>query len=393
MCWKCKKTNKLESTKNGNELGGKNNKPLTESTNIDSSVNFVFGGVVIVMLLIVASSGLMFFKACSYEEKCSNLYDEWMKKRESIYSEAIPMDSVLSEIIAVNENQNPKGKNTNANAKKTGGADNYIIPLSEVLKIRESQKLLFKHQEQLTDDIRQETNNIINKMNGWLGFWMGVMAILGVFVPIALQFKLYRENRDNDARLRQEYQKELNRLRKQTIHSENKLETAQRTIQADIKAEFLNMETGINRQFSILKKDYQKEIDKMQSVKFAALIRSFHHIMDSPEIRTNGLRNQLLEENWKEIVNNVSRFIEYYADQTTDIGDAYDMSIILVQVASVLTSLRLLIPRRNRQLESLTMESYNIIQVLNTMPSDREAIMRRLNNYQESLSNLHPMSF
>lgn len=383
MCWKSK--NKLEFTKDVNVTGMHDNNTLPESTNIDSSVNFIFFVVVIVMLLIVASCGLMFFKACRYEAKYSNLYDEWRKKQELIYSEVIPKDSVLSEIIAIDENQRPKGENTKADVQITKKeVGKYLIPLSEVLKIRESQKLLFVRQDQLTDDIRQETNNIINKTNGWLGFWMGVMAILGVFVPIALQFKLYRENRDNDAKLIQRCYRELDYLRKY----EEKFEIAQKTAKAEIREELSKINTEIDRRFIGMQNDY---INKMQSLKITATIRCLYNIMESPGIRTNELRNQFIERNWNEIATNVRYFIKYYSNQTTNDIDRHNMSIILVQVASVLESLMILIPRRNRQLESIVMESYDIIQELNSISLNNEAIICRLSNYQENLLNFHPI--
>ena len=109
-----------------------------------------------------------------------------MKKRDSMYLEVVPTDSVLSNIILANEKQEFEGKENKIDSLTTKKeVDKYLIPLSDILKVRESQKLLIMRQDQLIDDVRQETNNIINKMNGWLGFWMGVMAILGVFVPIA----------------------------------------------------------------------------------------------------------------------------------------------------------------------------------------------------------------
>lgn len=41
--------------------------------------------------------------------------------------------------------------------------------------------------EILISDLRQETNNVINKMNGWLGFWIAVLALIGGLFPIVIQ--------------------------------------------------------------------------------------------------------------------------------------------------------------------------------------------------------------
>lgn len=45
---------------------------------------------------------------------------------------------------------------------------------------------------QTIDDLRQETNNNINKINGWMAAWMALLGILGIFIPIVYQYSLYR---------------------------------------------------------------------------------------------------------------------------------------------------------------------------------------------------------
>lgn len=388
MCiGKSKSINSLEFTTSESK-----NNPSEKYTNNDSTVNTIFIGVIVVMALIVLGSLGMFVIAGIHESKYFKSHEERLELENSLYSEVIPADSILCQITAVKGKPNSNGKNTKTDVQTTqNDASKYLVPLSEVLKVREAQKQLLIRQNQLIDDIRQETNNIINKMNGWLGFWMGVMAILGVFVPIALQFKLYRESRDQDAKLRQECQKELDHIREETKHCVNRSETAQRNARADIKAELLKIEAEIDKQFHEIQTALHQDID---NIRFTTIIRSFHSIMDSPEIRTNELRNQLLEKNWNEIVTNFRRFIKvYYTDQTESIGCSYSMSVILLQVASVLTSMRILVPRRKRQLELLAMESYSLIKMLNTIPSNKDAIISSLNNYQESLSNLNPMLF
>lgn len=67
-----------------------------------------------------------------------------------------------------------------------------IILLERVARVEEQQ-------ESVLSDIRQETNNIINKFNGWLGFWIAILAIFGGIVPLVLQFILKRKS-DKDSR-------------------------------------------------------------------------------------------------------------------------------------------------------------------------------------------------
>lgn len=49
-------------------------------------------------------------------------------------------------------------------------------------------------QETVLNDLRQESNNIINKVNGWLGFWIAILAIFGGIVPIIIQYVLHKRS-------------------------------------------------------------------------------------------------------------------------------------------------------------------------------------------------------
>lgn len=44
-------------------------------------------------------------------------------------------------------------------------------------------------------DIRQETNNIIDKQNGWFSFWLGILAIVGALMPVFFQLKLKNDQK------------------------------------------------------------------------------------------------------------------------------------------------------------------------------------------------------
>lgn len=39
------------------------------------------------------------------------------------------------------------------------------------------------------NDLRQETNNVINKQNGWLSFWLAILTLVGGLFPLAFQLR------------------------------------------------------------------------------------------------------------------------------------------------------------------------------------------------------------
>ena len=51
-------------------------------------------------------------------------------------------------------------------------------------------------------DLRQETNNVIDKQNMWFSFWMGVLALVGALIPAVTQLKLSNEQKREIEELR-----------------------------------------------------------------------------------------------------------------------------------------------------------------------------------------------
>lgn len=47
------------------------------------------------------------------------------------------------------------------------------------------------------DDLRQETNTVIDKLNGWLSFWIGILAIVGALFPFLFQL-IGKQELDSD---------------------------------------------------------------------------------------------------------------------------------------------------------------------------------------------------
>lgn len=58
--------------------------------------------------------------------------------------------------------------------------------------------------ESVLADLRQESNNIINKFNAWLGFWIAILAIFGGVVPIIIQYILREKSKREVAEMMEE---------------------------------------------------------------------------------------------------------------------------------------------------------------------------------------------
>ncbi len=57
-----------------------------------------------------------------------------------------------------------------------------------------NQKNLYDRQADLVADIRQETNNNLDKISAWLAFWITVLGFVGIACPVAYQFLNYRNS-------------------------------------------------------------------------------------------------------------------------------------------------------------------------------------------------------
>ena len=82
------------------------------------------------------------------------------------------------------------------------------------------------------NDLRQESNNIISKWSGWLGFWVSVLALLMGILPIALQFKL-------SSRSQERLQREIEELEKQYQAKEKELDEKSKMVEDNIQKQKL----------------------------------------------------------------------------------------------------------------------------------------------------------
>lgn len=71
------------------------------------------------------------------------------------------------------------------------------------------------HYENALNDLRQESNNIINKWNGWFSFWIALLALLAGVIPLLVQMKVAHDNQEQlkNKFKELESQKELNEKR------------------------------------------------------------------------------------------------------------------------------------------------------------------------------------
>lgn len=74
------------------------------------------------------------------------------------------------------------------------------------------------------NNLRQETNNVIEKQNAWLAFWIAILAIVGALIPALLQ---WRNERKLDS--------ELEKINEQQDKIDKRIDNIKDTIDVNIK--------------------------------------------------------------------------------------------------------------------------------------------------------------
>ncbi|MDE6638143.1 MAG: hypothetical protein K2K32_07910 [Muribaculaceae bacterium] len=271
---------------------------------------------VVLSILLCASAVIMFIETCTYKLNHKEIDKEWVQLRGK---------------VQFSPYWNPK--------------DSTVLTRQDAMNILQTQQRVLARQDVLADDLRQETNNLINKMNGWLSFWIGILALLGVFVPIALQFRLSRESSITEKELEANYQEKIKLL--------------------------------------------DKEIEKRREIDFTILVRNFHNICDCEDTKMFEIRSSLLSEIWTKIKKHVDLIIHGYCnspDTDSNISDMkQQLTIVLIQVSNVLNQLLVLSKRHNRHLKNLYVDTGNLITSLNSPGIKESSLRETLSNYAINL--------
>lgn len=120
-----------------------------------------------------------------------------------------------------------------------------------------------KYKEYYSDalsDLRQESNNIINKWNAWFGFWISLLALLMGIVPLIIQFRIADRNKKRFEKerdyLRAELEKEKSKLQKEVGEQLNKMKSG--LIRTEVVNEINAIDIGKNNK---LLKDSERRIE------------------------------------------------------------------------------------------------------------------------------------
>lgn len=195
-----------------------------------------------------------------------------------------------------------------------------------------------KQQSDLIADLRQETNSNIDKMNAWLGFWIAVLAVLCAIIPILIQYRIYRESKN-----------QIKSLRKQIDEQEQYLQ--------------------LNEQLYSLRVNYQNSIfaDDINREKFSSyLITS--------------------------IVKYFNTYINIYSESGWNLTkeEREKLLVLFVRLMDIidLNNLRLPVRSPRRGINNLQNTIRNIILYLSNIKFCKEDFLESINTFSSQLNNL-----
>ena len=195
-----------------------------------------------------------------------------------------------------------------------------------------------RQQSDLIADLRQETNSNIDKMNAWLGFWIAVLAVLCAIIPILIQYRIYRESKN-----------QIKSLRKQIDEQEQYLQ--------------------LNEQLYGLRVNYQNSIfaDDINREKFSSyLITS--------------------------IVKYFNTYINIYSESGWNLTkeEREKLLVLFVRLMDIidLSNLRLPVRSPRRGINNLRNTIRNIILYLSNIKFCKEDFLESINTFSSQLNNL-----
>lgn len=147
---------------------------------------------------------LLLFVAAS----CASFFTQYFFKQQEVRFESIP---VMPDSIVLTHANDSVGKLDSVSLNHLIAIEKNMRTLSRDINTYDSLQM---RNCGLQDDIREETNRMIDKFNGWSAFWLTIFALLCGFIPLVISLKQSASERNFLNMIRESYAKEIRDLNK-----------------------------------------------------------------------------------------------------------------------------------------------------------------------------------
>lgn len=227
--------------------------------------------------------------------------------------------------------------------------------------------------ENLLNDLRQESNNIINKWNGWFSFWIALLALLAGIIPLLAQMKVSAENR----KLIEESIKELEE-KKKALEEKNRhiVETLSYELR-DAKETFL--------------KDIKELKEHTVRVELANMVASLRICEENKLLLNDSHRNDLLKLLLKDVNEAFERFEKVVSNKSDSELYTHELLMALIHLNDAVCKLKMKFSKKHlgRMCDSLlTLIETTILKLLKNEFSNKIDLNNCIHEIQFKFKNL-----
>lgn len=262
--------------------------------------------IIMVYLMLLIICCIMFVKSATFEPRLP------MTNDYTVYLKVTDKDSTLS-------------------LKSRAELDSLVLLLEKSEKQKYAEGI---------NDVRQETNNIINKINGWLSFWLAILALVGGILPFILSWK-----REED------YKEKFLESKKDLNEHINSFLTKKREIIEELKKQKEEMLKRLEKR--------EKEIHDLQhtmelreiNFNITNIVNSFIAAKDNKLLEESRDRDLLRTSLLKELSQEFDKVITQLFPNNYTESNKTVLKTILIQFHSLYIRLRIIMIKRNRTKE------------------------------------------
>lgn len=211
------------------------------------------------------------------------------------------------------------------------------------------------------NDLRQETNNVIEKQNGWFSFWLGILALVGALLPVIIQIKV-QDNQSHVFKSELEAAIQDVEREKQAIRSELELvkqgvEREKEKIQLECKKSKMDLEQEkqsyaseletIKEEIGKEKENVNQEIDncvrqrsEMEQFRLLHEISNLSFMLITCKENRWGKNSIDRDQSWNDLLDEIVRKTQQFIHVVTETDDLYhenipNIKMVLLQLHAV----------------------------------------------------------
>lgn len=234
------------------------------------------------------------------------------------------------------------------------------------------------------DDIRQETNNIINKVNGWLSFWLAMLALIGAMLPMISAWQHAKEHEVRFKVMQERLKTARQRCDDATSHNDQRIQQGLERIES---------------RFSAMQDEYEKLKKEMevyqQQMAITNIVNSFIAARENCLIQESLDRDVLRIQLLRNLSISFSEMIDLIVPDQLTTENKLLINTSLIQIHALYMTIRpgLLRAERSVQIEHVLQRIQTLIADISEDQLDVAAIESRMRDIHTEMLRTQGLFF